>query len=360
MNHPTKRKLTFNQIVELVCNFYNIPKKKIIGPNRKMDIVRARQVIIYLIRERLNKSYPFIGKKLGGRDHTTILYSYSKIKKEIEKNKKLKNDIQNIMPSLISKLDKKSQSIIIKSIKDLPKSKLKPKLFIRQNDILWKYKEGWTLEEIATKYKITRQRIQQIVQKGLIYSSREVLIQGIELDLNEYLREEKRKHVLSVQKKQGIFKKKDPRKEKRWSRYYDSCRKCGTAVIKHHSHGYCRRCYPKTQFFKESQESSRLRHIEERKKYVSWYSKKYSKRPEVIKKRREKDNLKHFGGNREKAILRDGQRCKKCGLSREESRKKYKKDLFVLHIGRGNDNDLDNLITLCPECFYKRSRRRKN
>jgi predicted DNA-binding protein YlxM (UPF0122 family) len=324
-----------------------------------MDNARARQVIIYLIRERLNKSYPFIGKKLGGRDHTTILYSYNKIKKRIKKDKKLRNDIQKIMPSVISEIDKKNQSIIIKSIKDLPESKLKPKLFIRQNDILRRYREGWTLEEIATKYKITRQRVQQIVQKGLIYSSRELLIQGIELDLNEYLREEKRKHVLSVKKKQGIFKKKIPKTEKRWSRHYDSCRKCGTTVIKHHSHGYCRRCYPKTQIFKELQESSRLRHIEERKKHVSEYSKKYLKRPEVIKKIKEKENLKHFGGNREKAISRDGEKCKKCGLSREESYKRYKKDLFVLHIENKNDNRLDNLVTLCLKCFSKRLRRRK-
>ena len=49
-----------------------------------------------MVRKRLNKSYPVIGKKLGGRDHTTILYSYNKIKREIEKDKELKEEIKNM------------------------------------------------------------------------------------------------------------------------------------------------------------------------------------------------------------------------------------------------------------------------
>ncbi len=81
------------------------------------------------------------------------------------------------------------------------------------------------------------------------------------------------------------------------------------------------------------------------------YLKDYHKRPEVIARIKERENLKNFGGNREKAILRDGERCRQCGISRRESRERRSKDLFVLHIGNKKDNRLDNLITLCSKCF---------
>lgn len=391
MNHQKKIKLTFNLIVNFVCDYYNIPEKEIINPNRKKDIVRARQIIVYLVRKRLNKSYPVIGEKLGGRDHTTILYTYNKIKKEIENDKWLREDVENIMALMdnsklkisfkIEKKDKntkqklesqkknkniffdkisksivfrrkervkmcfrdgkkynKNQSIVIKSINDLPKFKIKPKLFIRQSSILQKYKKGWTLEEIGVKHRLTRQRIQQIVEKGLIYSLREILKQGIELDLKEFLKEEKRKHVIAVRKKHGILKKKIVIKEKRWSRCYNHCRECGTIVIKHHSYGYCRQCYPKTRIFKELQESSRLRHIEKRNKHIREH---------------------YIGGNREKAIIRDRKRCRECGLSREENYRKYDEDFRVIHVNDKKDHSLNNLLTLCRECFYKWPKKRK-
>ena len=65
-----------------------------------------------------------------------------------------------------------------------------------------------------------------------------------------------------------------------------------------------------------------------------------------------------FGGNREKAILRDGGKCVKCGMTREEHKKKYNSDISVDHInGKGSstakekkDNRLENLQTLCLSC----------
>ncbi|MFH1551722.1 MAG: helix-turn-helix domain-containing protein [bacterium] len=403
MNHPKKRKLTFNQIVEFVCNFYDISEKEIVNPNRRKDVVKARQIIIYLIRKILNKSYPFIGRRIGGRDHTTILYSYNKIKKEIKRNKELKKDIIDIISSIINDLgiifkikgrdestkkkfkfkkkDKnsnfeeilefvisrgggrvktckkvKGQLTIIKSIKDISKLKLEPRLFIRQDNILQKYKEGWTLKEIGTRYKLTRQRIQQIVERGLVHSSREILKQGIELDLSEFLKEEKSKHTLLVWKKHGIIKKEIYKREKRWSRYYDNCRECRTVAFKHRSHGYCKKCYPKTKIFKEQQESSRLRNKEKISKHV----REYFKRPEVIAKMKRKSDLKYFGGNREKSIVRDRERCRKCGLSRKENNNRHNEDLRVIHVNDKKDNSLDNLLTLCKECFYKELHRRRN
>jgi chromosomal replication initiator protein len=55
---------------------------------------------MYLLREELNYSYPFIGEKLGGRDHTTAMYAYDRVLKEIEKNDNFKNEINIIRANI--------------------------------------------------------------------------------------------------------------------------------------------------------------------------------------------------------------------------------------------------------------------
>jgi hypothetical protein len=58
--------------------------------------------------------------------------------------------------------------------------------------------------------------------------------------------------------------------------------------------------------------------------------------------------------SKEKAIERDQYSCVKCGLSREESEKKYGEDLCVARIdGNNENNELNNLETLCRKCFIQ-------
>jgi len=257
------------------------------------------------------------------------------------------------MCSLISRKEIKKPLLIVKSIEDFPKQKLSDSQLSRQFDILKKYKEGLTLQEIAREYKLTRERIRQIIERGLLYEAREIIKKGFIIDLNEFLKEKKQKHLLAKKIKHESLKKfvKKNKREKRWSRYYDCCRRCGTVFISHHAHGYCEKCYPKTEIFKEIQTASRLRNIEKRKKYTKEYSKKYSKRPEVIEKRKKRWDLIYFGGNREKALIRDKEQCQLCGLSRSESYKKYNNDLCVVHINDKKNNNLENLITICRICL---------
>lgn len=69
-----------------------------------------------------------------------------------------------------------------------------------------------------------------------------------------------------------------------------------------------------------------------------------------------------YGGNREKAILRDGEKCVKCEITREQHYRKYKRDITVDHInrlGKGvsrdkKDNRLENLMTLCISCHMRK------
>jgi chromosomal replication initiator protein len=55
------------------------------------------------MREELKKSFPFIGEKLGGRDHTTVMYACDKLKREVEKNEVLQQEINLIRERIYNK-----------------------------------------------------------------------------------------------------------------------------------------------------------------------------------------------------------------------------------------------------------------
>jgi len=84
------------KIIQAIAEFYDLKERELQESSRKKEIVRPRQIAMYLLREVLKCSYPFIGKKFGGRDHTTAIHACEKIKKEVEKNENLKEEINLI------------------------------------------------------------------------------------------------------------------------------------------------------------------------------------------------------------------------------------------------------------------------
>ncbi len=90
------RSLTPKNIIEAVVKYYDITMKDLLGKGRKKELVKPRQMAIYIIRKELNTSYPSIGNELGGRDHTTAMHAYNKVYKELEVNEKLKQEINSI------------------------------------------------------------------------------------------------------------------------------------------------------------------------------------------------------------------------------------------------------------------------
>ncbi len=90
------------KIIEAVVEFYDMREKDIISASRKKEIVRPRQIAMYLLREELKSSYPFIGRKFGGKDHTTAIHACEKIVKELESNENLVNEISLIKQRIFS------------------------------------------------------------------------------------------------------------------------------------------------------------------------------------------------------------------------------------------------------------------
>jgi len=93
---PPAKVMSARKIIKTVAEFYDLKEKDLISSSRKKEIVKPRQVAMYLLREEIKGSFPFIGRKLGGKDHTTAIHACEKISKDLEKNESLVEEISLI------------------------------------------------------------------------------------------------------------------------------------------------------------------------------------------------------------------------------------------------------------------------
>jgi chromosomal replication initiator protein len=91
-----KKNVAIKDVVKTVSDYYNLEETSIYEKTRRKEIVKARQVVMYLLREDFSVSYPLIGQKLGGKDHTTVIHSYLKIKGDIKNDPQLLQEIEQI------------------------------------------------------------------------------------------------------------------------------------------------------------------------------------------------------------------------------------------------------------------------
>ena len=91
-----KKNVAIKDVIKLISDFYNIDEESVYNKTRKKEVVKPRQVIMYILREDFNVSFPSIGEKLGGRDHTTVIHSCDKVKEELKTNPILTEEIAQI------------------------------------------------------------------------------------------------------------------------------------------------------------------------------------------------------------------------------------------------------------------------
>lgn len=92
----------YKKIIETVAKFYNLDEKNLFDSTRRKEIVKPRQVAMFLLRKELKYSFPAIARKFGGKDHTTAIYAYKKILKENEENNKLTEELNLIKQRIYS------------------------------------------------------------------------------------------------------------------------------------------------------------------------------------------------------------------------------------------------------------------
>ena len=90
------KRVTPESILQKVGNYFNINKEELKKTKRNKNLVRPRQIAMYLIRELTEFSLPEIGGFFGSKHHTTILYAHRKVKKDLPNDIKLKMDVDSI------------------------------------------------------------------------------------------------------------------------------------------------------------------------------------------------------------------------------------------------------------------------
>mgnify|MGYP003390817531 FL=1 len=88
--------LSSKSIIDAVSKFYSVTNKDLVSKSRKKELVKPRQVVMYLLRAEIEMSFPNIGQELGGRDHSTAMHACKKILKEIKEKERMAQEINSI------------------------------------------------------------------------------------------------------------------------------------------------------------------------------------------------------------------------------------------------------------------------
>ncbi|MCK4919226.1 MAG: chromosomal replication initiator protein DnaA, partial [Candidatus Pacebacteria bacterium] len=100
ISQPIKKAITPKDILKIVSEFYDVSNNELIMKNRKKEIVKPRQIAMYLMRSEIKSSFPSIGTWIGGRDHTTAMHAFEKISKEMEVDKTIEQEINLLIEKL--------------------------------------------------------------------------------------------------------------------------------------------------------------------------------------------------------------------------------------------------------------------
>lgn len=94
------REVTVDRILKAVAQYYHVSVSDLRGKRRTKNIAHPRQVGMYLAREMTDASFPEIGQKIGGRDHSTVMYAHSKIGEALTASAELRHQVDSIRSSL--------------------------------------------------------------------------------------------------------------------------------------------------------------------------------------------------------------------------------------------------------------------
>ena len=88
------RRIRIEEIQKVVATHYNVSKHDLLSARRTRTIVRPRQIAMYLAKTMTPRSFPEIGKRFGGRDHTTVLHAVRKVEELAAADENLKQEIE--------------------------------------------------------------------------------------------------------------------------------------------------------------------------------------------------------------------------------------------------------------------------
>ena len=95
--------ITTDTVIDAVCSFYQVNKSDLIGKRKNKELVEPRQICAYLMTELLSIPLVSIGEALGGRDHTTVIYSRDKIAELMKENTRIATTVKDLKNLILKK-----------------------------------------------------------------------------------------------------------------------------------------------------------------------------------------------------------------------------------------------------------------
>lgn len=97
---PSRGDIEPSYVIDLVARKYGLTAEKLLSRDRTKEVALPRQIAMYLLREEAKISFPQIGEVLGGRDHSTVISAYDKIKEQLHTDRRLEQDIVSLKQQL--------------------------------------------------------------------------------------------------------------------------------------------------------------------------------------------------------------------------------------------------------------------
>ncbi len=100
MRGGPERRITVDEIQKTVAEHFNLKQADLLSERRTRAIARPRQIAMYLCKQHTTRSYPDIGRRFGGRDHTTVLHGVRKIEEMLSQDEQIARDVEALTRKL--------------------------------------------------------------------------------------------------------------------------------------------------------------------------------------------------------------------------------------------------------------------
>ncbi len=95
-----ERRITVDEIQKTVADHFNLKQADLLSERRTRSVARPRQMAMYLCKQHTTRSYPDIGRRFGGRDHTTVLHGVRKIEELMAQDDQIARDVEALARKL--------------------------------------------------------------------------------------------------------------------------------------------------------------------------------------------------------------------------------------------------------------------
>ncbi|WP_303827401.1 chromosomal replication initiator protein DnaA [Asticcacaulis taihuensis] len=95
-----ERRVTVDEIQKLVSDHFGLKQADLLSERRTRSVARPRQVAMWLCKQHTTRSYPDIGRRFGGRDHTTVLHAVKKVEELLQADDQIARDVEALTRKL--------------------------------------------------------------------------------------------------------------------------------------------------------------------------------------------------------------------------------------------------------------------